>query len=1183
MSPNDSLASMLTNFHNPAQDLHLQGLRGSSKALLIAYLQHFNAPPVMVVTESFEKAEQLQDDLSFFMGKEGIYFFPHWDTFPYDNFSPHRDMVAQRFQALDALCQRSVQVLITTPMALMQRLMPKALFEKNCFTLQCGTPQPRPAVLQQIKQGGYALTEVVEERGEYSLREEIIDIFPLNAAQPLRLEWEGPRLVSLKTFDVQTQLSVGAGWESLKILPAQEVILTEEATSHALKMLHTSAPTPLHQQTQALLEKKHHFPGIESLMGLFYPTPASLFDYWEPENFLVLDEPALLQEKARALYEEIFAEYELSRQQDNFVVSPEKLFLSHQDIHLAFKKFLTLHLSEHSRPDPRFALPPGAVLYESPFLANHALRTEGHSATATHAPQELHSSVAQMIGKVQQWRQSGATVVFTAKNQTHADHFKELVADFAIEAQPADLSTLGAESWADWLKAGLQGAKASQAHPILVGALSAGFRIVNAQGNIEFALLRAEEIFGEKIRKRRWSQSKIQQFLGSLDDLSEGDYVVHLDYGIGQYRGLEKKSIFGQQTDFMVLTYARHEKVYVPVDKFHLVQKYINADGSAPRLNQLGEKSWKRTKNKVSKAVEDMSEELVAIYAARQAKKGFQYAPDTHLMKEFELAFPYEETEDQLTVIAEVKRDLEAATPMDRLVCGDVGFGKTEIAIRAAFKAVADNKQVCVLVPTTILAQQHLTSFSHRMAGMPVMLDVMSRFRTPSEQRQTLKKLLEGKIDILIGTHRLLSADVKFRDLGLLIVDEEQRFGVRHKEKIKQFRAQVDVLTLSATPIPRTLYMSMVGIRDFSLISSPPPDRLAVRTRCLKSSDHIIQEAVSRETRRKGQVFIVHNRVETIYEYTAYLKKILQGVRIAVVHGQMGERELEKIMMNFIEGEYDVLVSTTIIESGLDIPRANTIIVNNAHQFGLSQLYQLRGRVGRSNLQAYAYLLVPPDKILTNVAEARLKVLQDFNDLGVGFKIASRDLELRGAGNLLGAKQSGHIASVGMELYTQMIENAVKTLQQSPNMLLQTEEIKVRFDLAMTIPEEYIQSPNQRLALYKKLAAVATEEGLWKLRDDIENRFGLLPDPLLNLFKSVQARLLGQRYAFKLIEHRNHQLKVQMAQTAPLNTEKLVHWLQMPQSPLTFVPENTLMLAQVPNSMNDILENLRRFEPLFVS
>lgn len=1176
---NGSLSPMLTNFHNPSQDLYLQGLRGSSKALLVAYLEHFNAAPLVVVTESFEKAEQLQEDLAFFMGREGIYFFPHWDTFPYDNFSPHRGIVAQRFQALRALCQGRARVLITTPMALMQRMMPKALFEKSCFTLQCGKASLRPWALNQIKQAGYTLTEVVEERGEYSLREEIIDLFPLNTEQPLRLEWQGAALASIKTFDVQTQLSLGETWEMAEILPAQEVLLTQEAHAHALKMLKATLPaaSPLFKQTQVLLQKKAHFPGMESLMGLFYPNSATLFDYWEPEAFLILDEPPTLQEKARALYEEIFAEYELSRQQDNFVITPEKLFLSHQDLHLAFKKFLTVNLAEHAPPHTNLNPPPGSPVHEIPFLANHTLRTEGQERLSDTA-QELHSSVAQMIDKVQHWKQSGATVVFTAKNQTHADHLKELLADFSIEAAPA---VPGTTNWAEWLQAGLVLPGAVQPHVIAVGALSAGFRMVNEAGKIQFALLTAEEIFGEKIRNRRWSQNKIQQFVGNLEDLREGDYVVHLDYGIGQYQGLEKKSIYGQQTDFMVLTYARNEKVFIPVDKFHLVQKYINADGSAPRLNKLGEKSWKKTKSKVTKAVEDMSEELVAIYAARQAKEGFRYSPDTSMMKEFELAFPYEETEDQLTVIEEVKQDLEATTPMDRLVCGDVGFGKTEIAIRAAFKAVADGKQVCVLVPTTILAQQHLASFSSRLAGMPVMIDVMSRFRTPSEQRETLKKLAEGKVDILIGTHRLLSADVKFRDLGLLIVDEEQRFGVRHKEKIKQFRAQVDVLTLSATPIPRTLYMSMMGIRDFSLISSPPPDRLAVRTRCLKSSDHIIQEAVSRETRRNGQVFIVHNRVETIYEYTSYLKSILKDVRLAVVHGQMGERELEKIMLNFIEGEYDVLVSTTIIESGLDIPRANTILVNNAHQFGLSQLYQLRGRVGRSNLQAYAYLLVPPDKILTNVAESRLKVLQEFNDLGVGFKIASRDLELRGAGNLLGGEQSGHIASVGMELYTQLIENAVKKLQQEQKSLLQAEEIKVRFDLAMTIPEEYIQSPNQRLSLYKKLAAVENEAELWKLRDGIENRFGLLPDPLLNLFKSVQARLLGQRYAFKLIEHRNEQLTVQMAQTAQLNTEKLVHWLQMPQSPLKFIPENTLMLTPVPNSMNAILEKLRSFESLF--
>lgn len=1173
---NHSLSFILTKFHHPVQDLYLHGLRGSSKALFISYLAVVNARPIIVVTESFEKAEQLQDDLSFFMEEKGIYFFPHWDTLPYDNFSPHRDIVAQRFQTLYALSQKNVKVLITTPMALMQRMMPKALFEQNCFVLQCHQAYSRQVILSQLDAAGYIAVDVVEDRGEYSIREEIIDLFPLHSEGPVRLEWEQEILSSIKAFDVQSQLSLGDILENLQILPAQEVLFSAETKQHALEMLKAIHPpgTTLYTQTRTLLQQERHFPGVESLMGLFYASPATMFDYGDSASILVLDEPPKIKEKARSIYEEVFTEYELSRQQDNFVINPEKLFLSHQELALALKKFLTLHFSESSKPTQNLY-----TFDVCPFLDNHALRMEEKKSQP-----DLHSSVARIIGKIREWQQGGATLVFTAKNQTHADHFKELLADFAIDATPTDLPSQGWRSWADWLKASLvQPQPRPLTSPILIGPLSSGFHIVNEQGKIEFALLTEEEIFGEKIRNRRLSQNKVQQFLGNLEDLEEGDYVVHLDYGIGKYQGLEKMTIYEQNTDFMVLTYARDEKVYVPVDKFHLVQKYINADGRPPRLHKLGEKSWKKTKSKVTKAVADMSEELVEIYAARQAKQGFPYAPDNHLMTEFELAFPYEETEDQLTVIAEVKQDLEAPTPMDRLVCGDVGFGKTEIAIRAAFKAAVDSKQVCVLVPTTILAQQHLTSFSNRLAGMPLTIDVISRFRTPSEQRDILKRLLAGKIDILIGTHRLLSADVKFQDLGLLIVDEEQRFGVRHKEKIKKFRAQVDVLTLSATPIPRTLYMSMMGIRDLSLINSPPPDRLVVRTRFLKSRDHIIQEAVSREIRRNGQVFIVHNRVETIYEYTSYLKQILPDLRIAVAHGQMGEHELEKIMMNFIEGEYDVLVSTTIIESGLDIPRANTIIVNNAHHFGLPQLYQLRGRVGRSNLQAYAYLLVPADKILTNVAEERLKILQEFNDLGVGFKIASRDLELRGAGNLLGSEQSGHIASVGMELYTQMIENAVKKLQQAQKDQLQFEEIKIRFDLTMTIPEEYIQSAKQRLSLYKKLAAIQNEEALWKLREDIENRFGHLPEPLINLFKSVQARLFGQRYAFKLIEHRNNQLKVQIAENTQLNTEKLVHWLQMPQTPLRFVPENTLMLSQVPNSMNAILEGLRNFEQLFVS
>ncbi len=1171
---NDALKKFLGNLPNQSQNLYLGGLRGSSKSLLVSQLPRFNGRPVIVVADSFERAEQLQEDLHFFSGGEGLYFFPHWDTLPYDNFSPHRDIVSRRFQALKALHDKQVQFLITTPMALMQRMIPQSLFLRNCFELQCGKSIPRPFLLRRIGEAGYILVDVVEERGEYSVREEIVDLFPLNHQTPLRLEWEHESLSSIKVFDVQTQLSAGQPLESIAILPAQEILFSAEIHSHAQEMLEQAQrqnPSAVLEQTCALLQQKQYFSGIESLLGLFYQNPSSLFDYWDPRSLLVLDEPWKIKEKSRAVYDEIFTEYELSRQQNHYALKPEQSYLSHQDVELAFKKFLTLNLFESSK-----SLNHVHPFYDCSFLDNHSLRTDGRKAH-----QDSHSSVAHAIRKIKSWQQDGATVLFTARNQTHADHLKELLADFRVQGNGQALKN-EKPGWEDWLKNGFKLPRDCAESPILTGPLSCGFRMANDRGKIEFALLTEEEIFGEKFRKRRLNRSKIQQVMGNLEDLEEGDYVVHLDYGVGRYRGLEKINVTGQSSDFMVLTYAREEKVYIPVDRFHLVQKYINADGSPPRLNKLGEKAWTKAKSKVAKAVAEMSHDLVEIYAARNAKQGFCYAPDNHLMTEFELAFPFEETEDQSIVIREVKADMESAYPMDRLVCGDVGFGKTEIAIRAAFKAVADSKQVGVLVPTTILAQQHFVSFRNRMDGMPVTIEVLSRFRTPAEQRQIIKRLACGTVDVLIGTHRMLSADIEFKDLGLLVVDEEQRFGVRHKEKIKKFRAEIDVLTLSATPIPRTLYMSMLGIRDLSLIHSPPPDRLSIRTRFVKSNAHIIQEAVSREIRRNGQVFIVHNRVETIYEYASFLEQILPDVGIAIAHGQLSENELEKIMMRFIEGEYEVLVSTTIIESGLDIPRANTIIVNNAHQFGLSQLYQLRGRVGRSNLQAYAYLLVPADGILSQVAEERLKILQELNELGSGFKIASRDLELRGAGNLLGSAQSGHIASVGMELYTQMIDDAVKKLKKQKESF-PLEAIKISFDAQCHIPETYVRNSGQRLGLYKKLAAVRDEEALRNLRDETENRFGHLPDPLIDLFKSTQARLLGQRFAFKTIEHRNNQLQVQILKTDKLNTEKLIEWLQQPQTPLRFVPENTLILTNIPNSMNHILDGLQRFEKLFVS
>ncbi|MED6339529.1 MAG: transcription-repair coupling factor [SAR324 cluster bacterium] len=1173
-----SLQNIIQKIKSGTTVVELQGLSGSSKALVLSMLSSQSTwfeertKPLIVVCESFDIAEVLLNDLYYYSGRKGIYFFPFWDVLPYDNFSPHKGLISQRFQTLDALLKGEVRILVTTPNGMMQRFMPRDSFQKNTIIFSSETVGLE-LNRQKLLSSGYNQVDVVEDHGEFSTHGLIIDVFPLNSQKPVRMEFsEKNRLLYLKPFDIQTQCTTDAELDTLEILPGNEIIFNKDTINYAhqnLPSFRKECTLEFLKRLKESLRKSQSFPGIESLSPLFYPKPETLFDYLPSDYQLVIDGENNVKKRAENFFQEVFMEYELSSQQNKLTLSPELLFLTNRELELRLENSAKLYLNSKIQNGQADRL-----VYQLQFVNNHSLRQGFEKNKAT-------SAAGHMVALLQSWYKSGVPILLSARNQTHADHFQQLLEDLGVETFVAGEQLLPeACPWLEWLE-NSSDEKLKKSIPIISGKVSAGFRKLDAEGGVNFILLTEEEVFGKKTRSRRLQRTQIQQAAGSLDDLLEGDHVVHLDYGIGRYQGLQKISAGGVNNEFMQLTYARDEKVYVPVGKFYLVQKYVNADGNPPKLSKIGEKSWKKTRTKVARSVEDIAGELAEIYAERKARKGFAFTTDDTEMHKFELRFPFEETLDQLEVISSVKADMESEMPMDRLVCGDVGFGKTEIAMRGAFKAAQQEKQVAILVPTTILAQQHYETFSQRFEGTPFIIEVISRFRTDAEQKDILKRLHQGKIDVIIGTHRLLSKDIKFNDLGLLVVDEEQRFGVKHKEKIKRFRAAVDVLTLSATPIPRTLHMSLMGLRDLSLVNTPPADRRAVRTRLLPVNDYIIQEAVSREIRRGGQVFVVHNRIESIFEYGNYLESILPNIRIAIGHGQMKEQQLEKVMLDFIEGRFDVLLSTTIIESGLDIPRANTIIINNAHNFGLSQLYQLRGRVGRSNVQAYAYLLVPAEKILSGIAHERLQVLQDLNDLGAGFKVASRDLEIRGAGNLLGSEQSGQIASVGLELYTQMVDRAVKKLQQSESGLA-PEDINVRLDhIDQTIPESYIRSTSQRLSLYKALGTLPTKEDLWDFRNGIENRFGALPESVVNIFRNAEVRLWGQLHGVETIEHDSNRLRIQVKDASKLNHEKLIEWLCEQETALSYIPENTLDYKNVPPEMTAILKGLKKLEKVF--
>ncbi|MBT6501996.1 MAG: transcription-repair coupling factor [Deltaproteobacteria bacterium] len=1077
------------------QEVALSSLSGSAGALLIAQLSGKTGLPFLIIAESYELAERIKLDFEFFSDPGQVSFFPHWDTIPYDNQSPDKDVVAIRFQALESILYQKASVIITTPNALMQRIMLPEMLQHNSFDLNVSESIEREGLLARLVDLGFVRVDMVEEKGEFAVRGELIDIFPITESDPVRLDFFDDELESIKYFDVETQRSI-RDVSTIRIVPAQEVIFSAAGADEILKRLlpykFESVPQTYNYIVEQI-ESGASFSGMENLLPLFYEKSGTLLDYFPVQPGIVFFDKSSIVARSEHFFNEILTEYEYSRQEGNPTLGPESLFLSTELLLSELKPYRWVDIQSLN-------LDGQDGEFELSTVDNTALQSLSIS------PEKVDQGTASnVIRQLKEWNLSGAKVAIAVGSQSKADRVRQMLDDIDLSVTVIEEST--PQMRRDFLMDAYSPQEAS--FYIIPLSISSGFRWVDNRGRTRTALISDEEIFGSRQKQRRIRKPGLKKFFSSLGDLNAGDYVVHVEYGIGRYEGLKKITADQNEADYLVIVYLGGDKVYVPVDKFHLVQKYTGGEGSGARLSKLGSKTWLKTKSKIGSEIDDMAEELVRINAERQAKKGVAFSQDGSLMNEFTLTFPFQETEDQEGAIKEVLQDMEMEKPMDRLVCGDVGFGKTEVAMRAAYKAVIDSYQVGILVPTTILAQQHFDSFSRRFADTPVKIGMLSRFRSPKQIKEVLTELKEGRLDIVIGTHRLLSKDVVFKQLGLLVIDEEQRFGVKHKETVKKLRTTVDTLILSATPIPRTLHMSMVGIRDISVINTPPMDRRAIRTRLLKFNDYVIQEAVNREIRRKGQVFFIHNRVESIYEMGQYLSGILPQARIAVAHGQMPEKNLEQVMLDFIKGDFDVLLSTTIVESGLDIPNVNTIVINNADHFGLSQLYQLRGRVGRSNLQAYSYLMTPREKILSETARKRLSILQELNHLGAGFKIANFDLELRGAGNVLGAKQSGHIAAVGFELYTSMIEDAVAKIREGESRRKPVNEIKLNLVIEAGLPDTYIDSMNQRLDAYKTISACENEATLWDVRSALEDRFGSPPQEAVNLFYSMQIKLLA--------------------------------------------------------------------------
>ncbi|CAN5675836.1 transcription-repair coupling factor [soil metagenome] len=1003
--------------------------------------------------------------------------FPSHEVDPYRGLAPHFDIASARARALHALASpsRSVRLIVASAAALLPRISAPERLTSVSLTLVPGQEIPPLDLGDLLSAAGYTRQDPVDQSGEFCVRGGVVDFFPAGARQPLRLEFMGDTIESIREYDAATQRSI-ASLDQTSIEPLQELIGVAEEDQDR---------------------------------------PATLFDYLRagPRPLILVSEPDDVKVHGEKLTAQLHASYED-----------------------AVRKGMQVP-------------PPSGIIVEWPQVTEWLQGATGLDTLDIASPsadaQSVHVSCQPAIefgGRIQDWvadvrraREAGDTVIFVANSAGMGERTVELLGDYDVLAVP------------------IERAEDVQRTPVLVctGYLSKGFRLPEAG----LQLWAETDVFEEERKAHDRRQSTSRAFLSDFRDLKVGDLVVHVDHGIGVFVGLKRIEVGADPQEFMELRYAADDKLFVPVERLDLVQRFTGA--ARPGLDRLGGTTWEKAKTRVKKAMRDMAEELLKLYAARKAVPGHAFSPDSHWQQEFEDAFEWDLTPDQQTAVADIKGDMELPTPMDRLLCGDVGYGKTEVAMRAAFKAVMDGKQVALLAPTTVLAFQHLKTLKNRFAAFPVRADMVSRFRTKAEQKATLDDLAAGKVEIIVGTHRLLSKDVQFRDLGLLVVDEEQRFGVAHKEKIKGLRKRVDVLTMTATPIPRTLNMSLAGIRDMSIIETPPKDRLSIQTNVVKFDQAVISQAITTEMERGGQVYFVHNRVESIYSLGALITRLVPQARLAIAHGQMGENALERVMVDFVAHKYDVLLATTIIENGLDIPNANTMLVNRADRYGLSQLYQLRGRVGRSDRRAYAYMLVPPEEGLSPVARKRLAAIREFSDLGSGFRVAALDLEIRGAGNLLGGEQSGHIEAVGFDVYMKLLETTIKELKGEDLEDDVRANVNLRVDLR--IDDAYIPDMNQRLTVYRRMAAVRTDAELDRLMDEVRDRYGAPPSSVLNLAEYAAIRLLADRIGLESVDREGGMVILKFRPDARLDPQWLFRIVQE-RSDVALVPPATLKL-----------------------
>ena len=1139
----------------------VSGLTATARSIYLPLMARAASQPVIVVVADNKAAEALEPmlragcELTGAVDPAQVVRLPAHDVLPFENLSPHPDVQEQRAAALWKLATGAVSILIAPVEAAALRLFDRAYYAGLAVTLKRGEEVDVEVLTEHLAAVGYARMDLVEMPGQFTRRGGILDVYSPEADRPVRIEFFGDEIETIRKFDPETQRSQ-SGLDEAQLLPLTETPVTERL----LAAVHGR----LSRQRIELQNAGEDMPGEEELAGsLAAAGGVSVFPGWEffstvagadkslltllPKCALFVEEPAMVRNQIDRWWNKVEQRHE--RSGIGSLIRPEDIYLRPEVLQAQLDAHMGLDLDQLGAVD---------VLDEDNTLGEIELNTR--------PTLRFHGSIPALTDQLRNLMEAEARIVLAVPHQGDVERLATMLREYRIPYRLGSRNPHPGETVMDegsYLAGDLR-------VPVIVRTqIAAGVSFLDSNLVVFGANDLNDDV--DVAARPEPKRSKTAAFVSDFRDLGVGDYVVHVEHGIAQYQGLKEIVQDGLAVEFMILEFAEAAKLYVPLTRLDLIQKYRSTDaGPAPVLNRLGSQQWTKTKARVRKAMQDMAGELLKLYAARTAAEGTAFSKDNEFQREFEESFDYSETDDQLSAIRAIKYDMESPTPMDRLLCGDVGYGKTEVAMRAAFKAVQDGKQVAVLTPTTILSFQHFETFKKRFAQFPINVEMISRFRTPKEQKDIVERVETGKVDILIGTHRLLSKDIKFQDLGLLVVDEEQRFGVRHKERLKQMRKEIDVLAMSATPIPRTLHMSLVGLRDMSVIETPPKDRMAIQTVVAKFDEKIVRSAIEVELERGGQVYFVHNRVESIYEIASRIQELVPAARVVVGHGQMGETELERVMLAFMSHEYDVLVATTIIENGLDIPLANTMLINRADRHGLSELYQLRGRVGRSNRRAYAYLLIPPENELTEIARRRLAALKEFSDLGAGFKIAALDLELRGAGNMLGGEQSGHIEAVGFELYTSMLEAAVNELKGESKE--ERPATQLNLGIALRIDESYVPEENQRLRLYKKIAGAASEAAVAEIRAEMEDRYGSPPDATVFLLEAALVRLECERMGIAQIDRKRGELQIRFMENAAVDPAHLMRLVaRNAKRGAQFTPQGLLKYPLVAARSDEVL------------